>query len=144
MSALRELTHLGAVVADPVGRARVVACVINAAAPRRGAECRHATWSGGHCQVQQKDGSWRLGEDGQPVEAGVGLRLAATFAIHQARAVADFAHAEAGATAIFESGPFERDLRGLYAVTQQVQACKIHFGTVGQQLTGLSPNPCFF
>jgi len=85
-----------------------------------------------------------LREMWQAVEAGVGLRLAATFAIHQARAVADFAHAEAGATTIIESGPFERDLRGLYAVTQQVQARKIHFGTVGQQLTGLSPNPCFF
>lgn len=73
----------------------------------------------------------------------VSIRLAATFAIHQAKEAADFAWAEAGATAIFESQPFERRFRDLHAVTQQVQARRSHFETVGQHLMGLAPNPRF-
>jgi alkylation response protein AidB-like acyl-CoA dehydrogenase len=73
----------------------------------------------------------------------VSIRLAATFAIHQAKTVADFAYAEAGASAIFESAPFERRFRDIHAVTQQVQARKNHFETVGQHLMGLPPNPRF-
>jgi alkylation response protein AidB-like acyl-CoA dehydrogenase len=69
------------------------------------------------------------------------IRLAATFAIHQAKAVADFAYAEAGAGAIFESAPFERRFRDIHAVTQQVQARRSHFETVGQHLMGLPPDP---
>lgn len=73
----------------------------------------------------------------------VAIRLAATFAIHQSKQVADFAWAEAGATAIFEAQPFERRFRDLHAVTQQVQARRNHFETVGQHLMGLAPNPRF-
>lgn len=76
-------------------------------------------------------------------EHKVAIRLGATFAIHQAKEVADFAWAEAGATAIFESQPFERRFRDLHAVTQQVQARRNHFETVGQHLMGLTPNPRF-
>ena len=106
--------------------------------------------------LAQAEGQWRaaraglhaaLAEAGQhpvlSVDDKVSLRLAATFAIHQAKAVADFAYAEAGATAIFESGPFERRFRDIHAVTQQVQARKNHFETVGQHLMGLAPNPRF-
>lgn len=73
----------------------------------------------------------------------VSIRLAATFAIHQAKEVADFAYTEAGATAIFESQPFERRFRDIHAVTQQVQGRTNHFETVGQHLMGLAPNPRF-
>jgi alkylation response protein AidB-like acyl-CoA dehydrogenase len=73
----------------------------------------------------------------------VSIRLAATFAIHQAKEAADFAWAEAGATAIFEDEPFERRFRDIHAVTQQVQARRSHFETVGQHLMGLPPNPRF-
>jgi alkylation response protein AidB-like acyl-CoA dehydrogenase len=73
----------------------------------------------------------------------VSIRLAATFAIHQAKEAADFAWAEAGATAIFEDQPFERRFRDIHAVTQQVQARRSHFETVGQHLMGLAPNPRF-
>ncbi|HEY4250230.1 MAG TPA: acyl-CoA dehydrogenase family protein [Roseomonas sp.] len=73
----------------------------------------------------------------------VSIRLAATFAIHQAKQVADFAYAEAGSSAIFESAPFERRFRDIHAVTQQVQARKNHFEAVGQHLMGLPTNPRF-
>ena len=76
-------------------------------------------------------------------EHKVAIRLASTFAIHQAKEVADFAWTEAGATAIFESQPFERRFRDLHAVTQQVQARRNHFETVGQHLMGLAANPRF-
>jgi indole-3-acetate monooxygenase len=67
------------------------------------------------------------------------IRLAATFATHQAREVGDFAYHEAGATAIFPARPFERRFRDLHTVTQQVQARAAHFETVGAHLLGLSP-----
>ena len=73
----------------------------------------------------------------------VAIRLASTFAIHQAKEVADFAWAEAGATAIFESQPFERRFRDIHAVTQQIQGRRTHFETVGQHLMGLAPHPRF-
>ncbi|GGJ14543.1 acyl-CoA dehydrogenase family protein [Neoroseomonas lacus] len=73
----------------------------------------------------------------------VAIRLAATFAIHQAKEVADFAWTEAGATAIFNSQPFERRFRDIHAVTQQVQGRRSHFETVGQHLMGLTPHPRF-
>jgi hypothetical protein len=41
----------------------------------------------------------------------VRLRMASAHASHQARQVVDTAYHAAGATAIFESNPFERDER---------------------------------
>src|SRR5207253_2674509 len=55
------------------------------------------------------------------------FRLAATSGIHQAAQVVDSAYQLAGATAIFESQPFERRFRDVHAVTQQVQANPRHF-----------------
>lgn len=66
-----------------------------------------------------------------------GIRLASTFAIHQAREVVDFAYHEAGATAIFESNVFERRFRDIHSVCQQVQGRATHFETIGQHLLGL-------
>ena len=67
------------------------------------------------------------------------IRLAATSAIHRAREVGDWAYAEAGATAIFESQPFERRFRDLHAASQQVQGRAAHLETVGRHLLGLNP-----
>jgi alkylation response protein AidB-like acyl-CoA dehydrogenase len=67
------------------------------------------------------------------------IRLAATFATHQAKEVVDLAYHEAGATAIFAANPFERRFRDINTVTQQVQARTTHFETVGAHLLGLSP-----
>jgi indole-3-acetate monooxygenase len=68
------------------------------------------------------------------------IRMAATFAIHEAAAVADAAWQIAGANAIFASGPFERRLRDLRTVTQQAQGRKSHLQDTGAYLLGLEPN----
>jgi alkylation response protein AidB-like acyl-CoA dehydrogenase len=65
------------------------------------------------------------------------IRLAGSFATHQAREVMDFAYHEAGAGAIFPTQPFERRFRDLNSVTQQIQARAAHFETVGAHLLGL-------
>jgi alkylation response protein AidB-like acyl-CoA dehydrogenase len=68
------------------------------------------------------------------------IRLATTFAIHEARAVADAAWDIAGATAIFTANPLERRLRDIRTLTQQLQGRKSHLQDVGAYLVGLEPN----
>ena len=75
-----------------------------------------------------------------PLDQRASLRLASTFAIHQARDVVDFAYHEAGATAIFESNLFERRFRDIHSLCQQTQARATHFETIGQHLLGLPVN----
>jgi alkylation response protein AidB-like acyl-CoA dehydrogenase len=65
------------------------------------------------------------------------FRLAATNGSHQAAQVVDAVYHAAGATAIFESLPFERRFRDVHAVTQQVQANPRHYEAVGRVLLGL-------
>jgi alkylation response protein AidB-like acyl-CoA dehydrogenase len=72
------------------------------------------------------------------------IRLASTWAIHQARDVVDMAYHAAGATAIFESNPFERRFRDIHTVIQQYQGRQTHFETVGQALLGLEPEGAMF
>jgi alkylation response protein AidB-like acyl-CoA dehydrogenase len=71
------------------------------------------------------------------------IRLAATRTIQEAKAVADAAYHCAGATAIFARNPFERRLRDMHAVAQQVQARRSHFETVGKFLLGLEADTAF-
>lgn len=68
------------------------------------------------------------------------MRLAATYATHQAREVVDMCWREAGANAIFQSAPFERRFRDMHSVTQQVQARSSHFETVGAYMLGHTQN----
>ena len=78
--------------------------------------------------------------EGQPAFAArVKLRLASTYAIHEAREVVHASYADAGATAIFEGNPFERRLRDINAVSQQVQANFAHLQSVGQYYLGMKP-----
>src|SRR5262245_24113348 len=65
------------------------------------------------------------------------IRLASTYAIHQAKGVADMTHHAAGATAIFVESAFDRGFRDIHAVTQQLQGRQAHFETVGRFLFGL-------
>jgi alkylation response protein AidB-like acyl-CoA dehydrogenase len=74
------------------------------------------------------------------VDMRMRIRMSATFATHQAKEVVDMAYHEAGATAIFESEPFERRFRDIHCVSQQVQARYSHFETIGAHLLGLTPN----
>jgi alkylation response protein AidB-like acyl-CoA dehydrogenase len=106
------------------------------------------------------EGKWRaaraglmttLGETWDAVAASgtmtldqkIDIRLATTFAIHQAKEVVDICWREAGATAIFESNPFERRFRDMHAVTQQVQGRMTHLEAVGLHLLGGVPNGRF-
>jgi alkylation response protein AidB-like acyl-CoA dehydrogenase len=68
------------------------------------------------------------------------IRLAATFAIHQACDVVDDVYHTAGATAIFTANPFERRFRDIHTVSQQLQGRQTHYETVGHYLLGLVPD----
>jgi alkylation response protein AidB-like acyl-CoA dehydrogenase len=76
-------------------------------------------------------------------EHRIQLRLASTYAIHEAREVVEVSYADAGATAIFEGNPFERRLRDMHAVSQQLQSSHAHFQSVGQHYLGLKPSVRF-
>jgi alkylation response protein AidB-like acyl-CoA dehydrogenase len=71
------------------------------------------------------------------------IRMAATFAIHEAKTVADAAWEIAGATAIFASSAFERRFRDIRTLTQQLQGRKSHLQEVGAYLLGLEPSLSF-
>jgi alkylation response protein AidB-like acyl-CoA dehydrogenase len=88
---------------------------------------------------------WRaVGRAGEiTLDQRMRIRLAATYAIHQARRVVDAMHHAAGASAIFSSGAFDRRFRDMHAVTQQLQGRQAHFETVGQFLLGLEPDTTF-
>jgi len=64
------------------------------------------------------------------------VRLATTWATHQAREVVNTLYHAAGANAIFAEHPFERRLRDIHTVAQQAQGRQLHFETVGQILLG--------
>jgi indole-3-acetate monooxygenase len=68
------------------------------------------------------------------------IRMATTFAIHEAKAVAAVAWDIVGASAIFAAGPFERRWRDINTITQQLQGRKSHLQDVGAYLLGLEPN----
>ena len=68
------------------------------------------------------------------------IRQASTYAIHVARDVANQVFHEAGSTAIFDNQPFERRLRDVNSVSQQVQGRRGHFETVGHYRLGGEPN----
>jgi alkylation response protein AidB-like acyl-CoA dehydrogenase len=82
-----------------------------------------------------------VGQAGElTVEGRIAVRQAATFAIHTARDVVHQVYHEAGSTAIFDKQPFERRLRDINSVSQQLQGRRTHFETVGLHLLGGSPN----
>jgi alkylation response protein AidB-like acyl-CoA dehydrogenase len=89
--------------------------------------------------------AWEWVQRGEPIALAhrIRIRLASTYAIHEAREVAARIYHEAGATAIFESQPFERRLRDINTVSQQVQGRRAHFETGGQFFLGLAPVNAF-
>jgi alkylation response protein AidB-like acyl-CoA dehydrogenase len=74
------------------------------------------------------------------VEQRITIRQATTYAIHEARDVVTAIYHEAGSTAIFDDQPFERRLRDVNSVSQQLQGRRAHFETVGQHMLGLETN----
>jgi indole-3-acetate monooxygenase len=90
---------------------------------------------------QTLEESWRAAAAGRlTVEHRLANRLSSTYAIHQAREVADIVFHAAGATAIYESHPLERRMRDIITVSQHLQARLQHYETVGQSLLGLEPD----
>ncbi len=71
------------------------------------------------------------------------IRMAGTFAIHQATEVLERAYRSAGTTAIFESQPFERRFRDGYSISQHLQGRLAHFELVGKHLLGIEVDPQF-
>ncbi|HTB43292.1 MAG TPA: acyl-CoA dehydrogenase family protein [Acetobacteraceae bacterium] len=71
------------------------------------------------------------------VDQRISIRQATTYAIHEARDVVTTIYHEAGSTAIFDNQPFERRLRDVNSVSQQLQGRRAHFETVGQHMLGL-------
>jgi indole-3-acetate monooxygenase len=81
---------------------------------------------------------WRAAQDDTITMAQrVRLRMASIHASQQARQVADTAYLAAGATAVFESNPFERRFRDMHAVSQQAQAQFAIFEVIGRHFLGL-------
>jgi indole-3-acetate monooxygenase len=77
------------------------------------------------------------------LEQRVTIRLAASYAIQQAREAADFAYHAAGGTAVFASNAFERRFRDIHTVSQQLQGRDDHYENVGRFLLGLEPDTTF-
>ncbi len=77
------------------------------------------------------------------IEERMAIRLAASQTLKEAIGVGNFAYHAAGATAIFESNPFERRFRDLHAVAQQLQARRSHFETVGKYLLDVDYDMAF-
>jgi alkylation response protein AidB-like acyl-CoA dehydrogenase len=80
------------------------------------------------------DEASRAGEIG--LDRRVMMRIAATWATHQAVEVVDACYHAAGATAIFEANPFERRFRDIHAVAQQSQARAAQLESAGRVLLG--------
>jgi alkylation response protein AidB-like acyl-CoA dehydrogenase len=78
---------------------------------------------------------------GITVEQRIQLRMASSHASHLAKQVVDTAYHAAGATAIFESNPFERRFRDVHTVSQQVQSHFAVFEAIGQYYLGLPLHP---
>jgi len=95
--------------------------------------------------LRSLDEIWRaVGRSGVlTLDQRVQIRLASTYAIHQAKAVADMTHHAGGATSIFIESAFDRGFRDIHAVTQQLQGRQAHFETVGQFLLGHEPDTAF-
>src|SRR5689334_1682877 len=84
------------------------------------------------------DDIWRAAqEDAVTLAERVRLRMASIHANQQARQIAETAYLAAGATAVFESNPFERRFRDMHAVSQQAQAQFAIYEVIGRHFLGL-------
>ena len=83
---------------------------------------------------------WRAAQSNQmSLDQRVRLRMASIHASQQARQVVEMAYLSAGATAVFESNPFERRFRDMHAVSQQAQSQLSIYEAIGRHFLGLPP-----
>ena len=85
--------------------------------------------------------AWRdLTETGKVSEEHrASMRLASTWTLHQSAQVVDTAYHMAGATAVFKANKFERRLRDMHAISQQIQSRDTHYEDVGKAILAGSP-----
>jgi alkylation response protein AidB-like acyl-CoA dehydrogenase len=84
---------------------------------------------------------WQAAQSGTiSTDQRVRMRMACIHLSQQARQTVEFAYLAAGATAIFESNPFERRLRDMHAVSQQAQAQSSIYEAIGRHFLGLPFN----
>jgi alkylation response protein AidB-like acyl-CoA dehydrogenase len=105
-----------------------------------------ARWRAAHALLcGTATGIWADLESGHALSGAhsLGIRLATTHAIQESLAITDAAYHEAGATAIFATQPFERRLRDMHAVAQQIQGRRANFELAGQHLLGMTDVPLF-
>ena len=76
-----------------------------------------------------------------PTSAGLRaqLRTSITWAMNQARDVANYAYHASGTNGIFENNDFERRFRDMHTVAQQGQGHRSNFEAAGQVFLGLQP-----
>jgi alkylation response protein AidB-like acyl-CoA dehydrogenase len=90
------------------------------------------------------ESAWRSAQVGElSVEDRMSVRLAATHCIREARAIAGDAYNAVGTTAVFAANPYERRLRDVNAVSQQLQGRRSHYETVGKYLLGVEAETLF-
>jgi alkylation response protein AidB-like acyl-CoA dehydrogenase len=78
-----------------------------------------------------------------PIDQRMTVRMAGTFAFAESATIVDGLYHAAGSTAMFEDHPFERRLRDIHSIQQQLHGRKAHFQTVGCYLMGGTPNTAF-
>jgi indole-3-acetate monooxygenase len=84
---------------------------------------------------------WQAAQSGaMTIDQRVRLRMASSHASQTARQVVETVYLAAGATAIFESNPFERRFRDMHAVSQQSQSQFSIFEAIGRHFLGLPHN----
>ncbi len=84
---------------------------------------------------------WRAAQGGEmSLDQRVRLRMGCIHATQQARQIVETVYLAAGATAIFESNPFERRFRDIHAVSQQAQSQFSIYEAVGRHFLGLPVN----
>jgi indole-3-acetate monooxygenase len=102
-----------------------------------------AAWKAARAGLHKAiDDAWRdvVRSSELSLEHRIEIRQAATYAIHVSRDMAHEVFHEAGSTAIFNRLPFERRLRDVNSVSQQLQGRRTHFETVGLYRLGGEPN----
>jgi indole-3-acetate monooxygenase len=84
---------------------------------------------------------WQAAQSGSfSIDQRVRLRMACINLSQQSRQVVETAYLAAGATAVFQSNPFERRLRDMHAVSQQAQSQFSIYEAIGRHFLGLPVN----
>jgi alkylation response protein AidB-like acyl-CoA dehydrogenase len=68
----------------------------------------------------------------------VALRIAITHPIWLAAQIVDALYHDAGATAIYESHPLQRQFQDIHVITQHLQGRRAHYALIGRQRLGLT------